>query len=389
MHVVSLLLMVALMGVLLIITPLIMPKNECFAVTVPVGARNQEPLKGYLRGYMRWMSLVVVLSLLAWVAALLGGLFEEGVKQDSITVAVFVTATLLVPALFSFALMLFYRSRVQAIKAERGWTADQARAAAYVGPDQFPRPISVAWNLLYIPLIVIFSVAALAFYDQFPDTIPMHADFNGVVNEYAPKSYGVVLFPVYVIAFIGLVMTACHIGMVYSKKPTDPDAPASSALAYGRFARLQSIALVAGGIGLSAVLGTTILLSSLGVISLGHAGVVIEIAAIVFAVAIVVVSVRTGQSGARIAAQPSVASQSDAASSGGAGQDGLGMARDDDAHWPLGVFYFNAEEPSIFVPKRFGFGWTINLGRPLSWVVLVAFVLVVVGFVIGVSALVS
>ena len=35
---------------------------------------------------------------------------------------------------------------------------------------------------------------------------------------------------------------------------------------------------------------------------------------------------------------------------------------DDDDNWLLGTFYNNPNDPSLFVQKRFGVGWTINLG---------------------------
>lgn len=38
--------------------------------------------------------------------------------------------------------------------------------------------------------------------------------------------------------------------------------------------------------------------------------------------------------------------------------------RDDDRYWYGGFLYNNPDDPAIFVPKRFGLGWTINFGRP-------------------------
>lgn len=42
---------------------------------------------------------------------------------------------------------------------------------------------------------------------------------------------------------------------------------------------------------------------------------------------------------------------------------------DDDTSWKAGMFYVNPDDPSIFVPKRMGTGWTINLGRPAGVVI--------------------
>ena len=35
-----------------------------------------------------------------------------------------------------------------------------------------------------------------------------------------------------------------------------------------------------------------------------------------------------------------------------------------------GPFYSNPDDPSLFVPKRYGIGYTLNFGNPWSWVVL-------------------
>ena len=38
--------------------------------------------------------------------------------------------------------------------------------------------------------------------------------------------------------------------------------------------------------------------------------------------------------------------------------------------WKLGMFYVNPGDPSVFVQKRFGIGYTINLGNRWSWTIL-------------------
>ena len=55
--------------------------------------------------------------------------------------------------------------------------------------------------------------------------------------------------------------------------------------------------------------------------------------------------------------------------------------RDDDRYWPGGFLYNNPDDPALFVPKRFGLGWTLNFGHPQAKMVLIATLLlpVVVG----------
>lgn len=43
-----------------------------------------------------------------------------------------------------------------------------------------------------------------------------------------------------------------------------------------------------------------------------------------------------------------------------------------------GILYVNPEDSRLFVPKRVGLGWTLNFGRPVSWLVLAVLLLPVV-----------
>jgi uncharacterized membrane protein len=50
-----------------------------------------------------------------------------------------------------------------------------------------------------------------------------------------------------------------------------------------------------------------------------------------------------------------------------------------------GIFYVNRDDPKVWVPKRYGIGWTLNFGRPASWVVLGAILLAMAALVIATS----
>ena len=41
-----------------------------------------------------------------------------------------------------------------------------------------------------------------------------------------------------------------------------------------------------------------------------------------------------------------------------------------DACWYAGLIYYNSEDPAVFVQKRVGFGYTINLGNRLTWLII-------------------
>ena len=356
---------VLLVGLILTVTPWLMPKTECFTVTVPHGARNEEPLRGLLRSYTCWMVAITALCVLAWPATLALGRIDVTTRSGEFVLTLLLFVTTFAPIIASFALMLSYRARVKAVKQERGWTAEHA-AAAFVGTEDFPKPLSLAWNLLYLPLIGGLAAFTLSHYDQFPSQIPTNVGLAGNVTSSVPKSPLTVLFPTFFVAFMGAIFTLVHWGTIHSKKPIDPAAPASSALAYATFARVQSIFMVVGGLLISGLTAGIILASSLGAISMAYGAIIVTVGTLAFVALITIVSLVMGQSGARLFADTASA----------------GMIRDDDEHWLLGIIYCNREDPSIFVPKRFGIGWTSNIARWEAWalvgviVALVALLLV-------------
>jgi uncharacterized membrane protein len=45
-----------------------------------------------------------------------------------------------------------------------------------------------------------------------------------------------------------------------------------------------------------------------------------------------------------------------------------------DSCWIFGRLYFNRADPTLFVERRMGLGYTLNLGNPWSWLVMIVFV---------------
>lgn len=367
--------LICLTGALCALTPWLMRRQECFAVTVPASAQRDARLVAFRHRYTVVMALVTVLDAVAMAAAiaLLGGQPSDGGAPFSAFVWVIATGFLLPPAA-SFGLMLHYRRRVQQLKAQEGWAASGSQAAALLGEGEVPHPISLAWNLLYVPVMLFTIAIGVAGYPSMPDMVPMHADLAGNVDSYVPKSPAVVAFPVLVQLFLCVCFCVCHALILRSKRSVDPARPATSALAYGLFARAWSVFLLTVGLCLSAVVGVTFVLTSLGAVSLQAAAVVILFVALLIVVGSLVLSLVYGQSGARVMARL---------------EESSALAADDDAHWKLGVFYWNPDDAAVFLPERFGIGWTMNLARPAAWAAVVAFVAVVAAFVLAANALVG
>ena len=362
-------------GGLLAVTPWLMRRNECFAVTVPAGKQNDPRLVAIKRDYSKKMGvLTAVLSVLAaaFFAYYLGGASEVG---EGLLVAVITLGTLL-PIIVGFALMLSNRRKVQAIKAQDGWFAERQQVTAIVAEEEdVPGAISLAWNLLYLPILVGTFALTLIFYPQMPDLIPMKVNFAGEVTSTMPKGPGVFAFPILFVAFMAACMVFSHWSIGRSKRPTDPSAPATSALAYGMFARANSVMIVASGLLLSAVVGVGFVLSAVGVISLEAMGALVAVLAILMVVAALAISLVYGQAGSKLHARMQ-----------GAEFDAP-LLFDDDEHWILGIIYFNRDDASVFLPERFGIGWTLNMARPAAWGIVIGGALLTIGFIVATFAL--
>lgn len=355
--------LVPLTGIMTIVTPFLMRRGEVFAVTVPDTAAYDP----YLRRLKRRYALLMA-TLTAVLTAV--GAFGAFTGDAGLALAVLCVGMLLL-CIGSYGLMLYFRSKVRSYKKEQGWQASARESVAVVGDAPVPRAVSLKWNLLYLPVIAVTLAIGAVGYAQMPDLIPQHMNFQGEVTEYMEKTPFTILVPALIVAFVAACMAFAHWTILRSKRPSNPSAPATSALAYGMFARAQSILLVAGGLALS-VLGPVMELSFIGVIGLEQAGVFVVALALVIVVGSIVVSLVYGQGGSRVFSRMAASER---------------LLADDDEHWKLGVFYYNPDDASLFLPERFGIGWTMNWARPAVWAIMLAGLVLTVAFVAAVMTL--
>ena len=355
--------LVPLTGIMTIVTPFLMRRGEVFAVTVPDTAAHDP----YLRRLKRCYALIMS-ALTAVLTAV--GAFGAFTGDAGLALAVLCVGMLLL-WVGSFGLMLYFRAKVQSYKKEQGWQASARESVAVVGDAPVPRAVSLKWNLLYLPVIAVTLAIGAVGYAQMPDLIPQHMNFQGEVTEYMEKTPFTILVPALIVAFVAACMAFAHWTILRSKRPSNPSAPATSALAYGMFARAQSILLVAGGLALS-LLGPVMELSFIGVIGLGQAGVFVVALALVIVVGSIVISLVYGQGGSRVFSRMAASER---------------LLADDDEHWKLGVFYYNPDDASLFLPERFGIGWTMNWARPAVWAIMLAGLVLTVAFVVVVMML--
>lgn len=342
-------------GIMLAVVPWLVCRREAFAVTVPESAQADPRLARMRRTYL---AATLAITLLCSAGALF-------VPADQVIAS---SALVCAPMMLGFILMLVFRSRVQAIKRAAGWRARKGTSAAVLERAGFeaPRSLPLAWSLVYAPIILATLALTLAVYPAMPQMVPMHMNAAGQIDSWVEKGWQVMLSPAAIQQFTALCLTASHWMMLRSKRPTSTETPVASALAYGMFARAQSVALLVTGC-LVLVAIALMPLTFASMLTLHQAAAIVIVVCILVLTGQLILSAVFGQAGSRLLRRMGPAGELDF---------------DDDERWRAGVFYVDREDPAIVVPKRFGIGWSLNYGNPRSWAALALFAIITVTFII-------
>jgi uncharacterized membrane protein len=179
------------------------------------------------------------------------------------------------------------------------------------------------------------AVALVLFADRFPSPMPVHWDLAGRPNGFFPRTPLAMAFPILLLGGILLFLD----GIVASGARVGPPAMTEGVR--------RLLAPIRWVIGLMATPAAFVPLW-------GPTPVLVGAGAMVLVVVV------------QIARAPRMAPTSTEGSHGG-------------------LFYANAADARLVVPKRWGVGWTFNFARPAAWVLLAALLL----FPLGMVALVA
>lgn len=342
--------------IIMVYIPYVTRKTESFGVSIPEEVYHSDELKAIRKRYAVQMGVFGLIVLVA--LSVLSAFFKRTPEGIAPAIALFVL--LIGP----FIVYLKFHYQMKRLKAQRDWKQARVEAiAADIGFRKYKLAFSNGW--FAIPLIIVggTAVMTMVFYDQFPNRIPMHYDFEGNVTNWAHKSYRTIwMFPALQI-FMTVLFAFINSMIARSRQEIDASNPEKSVQQNVIFRRRWS--------GFMIIMGTVMVLlfgfiqfSLLVSLSPVWMTSVSFIAVSLMVIGAIVLSFSTGQGGSRVKTAK--------------GRKGQKINRDDDRYWKLGVIYFNPKDPSIWVEKRFGVGWTVNLAHPAGWGFFVVIALIVV-----------
>ena len=249
------------------------------------------------------------------------------------------------------------RRQIMAVKQAEHWFAGHRQAVvADTGWRTSPPRFPVRWLLPALVVVAATVATGLLRYPDLPSQLTLSA------GRVVPRSSASVFAPVIGQVFVTGLWTGVLL-IVYRARPdldaADPGVSAARYRAFLGWAAKTVLAVVA-------CVDLTLLLSGLRewqLLRLSGGVLLLPVAAGLLA--ILAVFIRAGQGGFRLAP----------AGVGGRTDRGPATAdRDDDRFWKAGFLYVNRDDPALMVAKRFGVGWTVNLGNPAGWLLIAALV---------------
>lgn len=241
---------------------------------------------------------------------------------------------------------------VRAAKVANGWY-DGVRQGISVDTDLRTDPPRFPWLWLAPPVVVTVATAVIGAigYPSMPGILAVHYAANGAPDHEAAKSVGTAFSLVFVQVGVTALLVGIAAAIFHSRADIDPARPAGSARWFRRYMVLGAKALL----GLAAMIDLGMLASSLlmwsgTVTPWGPLTIVVPVLAGVLVAVIVLARNNRDWNAA---------------------EEGTGLVhRDDDQQWRGGLFYINRADHALFVPRRYGLGWTINLGNPRAAMLL-------------------
>lgn len=346
------------------LTPYYSRRGTPFGITVP--SSNQQDSFIQMRK-KRFFIQNVLLSILLSIPIVFFSNFEDQTAQDMWS-GVYVIGAMLVFFVLTFVLYLKNRKAIQLWKKEKQIILETKKERIVVDTNYHRDLNAVSTRTIVIVqlVIVLISVAVIGFfYNRIPNQFPIHWNSQNIPDRSVEKSpLSVMMMPAMQLLMIP-VLAFSHYAFIKSKQKLLTNYPQITSYQSKKFRRAWSINFLVTSI------ATQLLLTSTNFFSLffaedmafGWMGLLIGI----FILGIVGYSSfltwKYGQGGEKL-----VFSEIDEPVE-------EVTEVDEEKYWKLGVFYYNPEDPSIFVEKRFGIGSTINLARWQSWACIAGLVL--------------
>ncbi|NFD31875.1 DUF1648 domain-containing protein [Clostridium botulinum] len=349
-----------------IVTPKTTRKDIFLGVRIPKEESEKMGIKNIYRSFVLWNIIISlpVIFLLSFIVY----------KFNNIGLFVLFT---FIYIFISFLIYLKFNNDVKKLKSNKNWFKNKKQVIAvdteFSSENANKSLISPWWFLIPILIILITIFMNIKAYPNLPNKVATHWDFNGNVNGYQNKSTFLIYQMPLMELFITSIFFLCYKIIGWSKKQISAVNSEESKTRNKLFRRILSIYMTFSAIAMTIFL-SIINFQIMKVIDINDKYMMYF--SLIFTLSIIIATillgVKVGQGGSNLKLNYKNDNKNNF------------INKDDDDHWILGnTIYYNKEDPSLFIEKRFGIGWTINAGRPLGLIVYISLILIIIVSIIA------
>ncbi|AUN17408.1 hypothetical protein B2H91_02220 [Clostridium botulinum] len=349
-----------------IVTPKTTRKDIFLGVRIPEEESEKMEIKNIYKSFVLWNIIISlpVIFLLSFIVY----------KFNNIGLFVLFT---FIYIFISFLIYIKFNNDVKKLKSNKNWFKNKKQVIAvdteFSSENANKSLISPLCFLIPILIILITIFINIKAYPNLPNKVATHWDFNGNVNGYQNKSTFLIYQMPLMELFITSIFFLCYKIIGWSKKQISAVNPEESKTRNKLFRRILSIYMTFSAIAMTIFL-SIINFQIMKVIDINDKYMMYF--SLIFTLSIIIATillgVKVGQGGSNLKLNYKNDNKNNF------------INKDDDDHWILGnTIYYNKEDPSLFIEKRVGIGWTINAGRPLGLIIYISLILIIIVSIIA------
>lgn len=333
--------------------PFLSKRNIAFGIKMPLNFYENRAVKN-----IRYVFITMIVSV-GVVMTLVSGLFLSEMMS----------LVILFGALFLyFMIYLYAHVKMKHLKKSEQWLESKEQKTV-ISTEFRKRRLTVPyyWHGFYIIIFVVTIGVALVKYESLPSQLPVQMNSLGETSRMMPK-FEALTYQIGLQFVVMLLMMFVQYIIKAAKQDLSNDDITQSLEDNVRFRyNISKIIFALGAIvGLTfmfSVFMSLLIIKSLTVFLALTMGSTFGIT-----ILLIVFSVKYGQDGSRLMIKDSR-------------PEGDFIDKEDDRYWKLGMIYFNKKDPSVFISKRVGVGWSVNHARWQAW----AFYILIIAFIVVVS----
>lgn len=335
-----------------IFTPYVLRKTTVFGISIPEPFIDDPQLTRFKRKYVLLIACIQIpiIAILVFIALHLNEMMQSLIMIGGLLLYLLITMTIY--------LKMHYE--VKQYKMLQKWDDQVTVVRVSSFETKFDKKEHVFPHKFFIPPFFItigLAVWLIFLYPALPETIPTHWGINGQPDAWSDKS----LFSVFSLAFTLLFTQFLMYGLSYGIFNSAVQVKAQdSALSLQREHKMRNLSTE-----MMALMNliTTLFLGFISVQSFWSIVYDDMTLSMAYSMPLFIVLI--------FGSIYYYMKRSKALNAQFKELDNLESSPGDDEHWKWGIFYYNKDNPDLFIEKKFGVGWTVNFARPGIWIFFV------------------